>query len=105
MVLLRAISLSSNLFRYLSISVSDPIALSSIRPPGKCGADIYVGEGQSLGNYLSYGGPYLGIIAVRENLIRKLPGRIVGKTVDINNDLTRVGDILQHHTIIHWMLI
>ena len=68
----------------LLISVSDPIALSSIRPPGKCGADIYVGEGQSLGNYLSYGGPYLGIIAVKENLIRKLPGRIVGKTVDIN---------------------
>ena len=71
----------------LLIAVSDPIALSSIRPPGECGADIYVGEGQSLGNYLSYGGPYLGIIAVRKNLIRKLPGRIVGKTVDVNGNI------------------
>jgi len=68
----------------LFIAVSDPLSLAVINPPGDCGADIYVGEGQSLGNYLSFGGPYLGVMSVKNKLIRKLPGRIVGKTVDVD---------------------
>ena len=69
----------------LLVSVSDPISLSILESPGKVGADIYVGEGQPLGNYLSYGGPNLGLFSIKENLKRKLPGRVVGMTTDSNN--------------------
>ena len=66
----------------LLIAVSDPVSLSIIKSPGDCGADIYAGEGQSLGNYMSYGGPFLGLLAVKSKLVRRMPGRIIGKTVD-----------------------
>ena len=59
-----------------------PIALGMVQTPGEAGADIAVGEGQSLGNTLSFGGPYFGFIATRKRFIRNLPGRIVGETVD-----------------------
>lgn len=59
-----------------------PIALGLIKTPGEMGADIAVGDGQSLGNPLSFGGPYFGFIAATKKHIRNLPGRIIGETVD-----------------------
>lgn len=60
----------------------NPIALAMIQTPAQCGADVAVGEGQPLGMPMGYGGPYLGFMAATKDMMRKLPGRIVGETVD-----------------------
>ncbi len=66
----------------LLISVFDPISLGLLTRPGDYGANIAVAEGQSLGTPMSYGGPYLGIMACDQKLVRRMPGRIAGQTVD-----------------------
>ena len=62
----------------------DPIALGILKPPGECGVDVAVGEGQALGNRLDFGGPSFGLFAAREEYLRRMPGRIAGETVDVD---------------------
>ena len=62
--------------------VTEPVALGAIRSPGEMGADIVVGEGQSLGVGLQFGGPYLGLFACKEKFLRQMPGRLCGETLD-----------------------
>ena len=68
----------------LFVVAGDPVAAGVLKTAGDWGADVYVGEGQPFGTALSFGGPYLGLFACTEAQIRRLPGRIVGETVDSN---------------------
>lgn len=65
-----------------AVAVADPTATGVIRAPGQVGADVAVGEGQALGTALSYGGPYVGLFATTSELVRQVPGRIAGLTLD-----------------------
>ncbi len=67
----------------LCVAACDPLPLSVLRAPGECGVDLAVGEGQTLGNRLDFGGPSFGFFAATEALIRRVPGRIAGETVDL----------------------
>jgi glycine dehydrogenase subunit 1 len=61
---------------------TEVVSLGAIEPPGAQGADIVVGEGQSIGNPLTFGGPYVGLFATRQKYVRQMPGRLCGETVD-----------------------
>ena len=61
---------------------TETVSLGALRSPGAMGADIVVGEGQSIGNALNFGGPYVGLFATRQSFVRQMPGRLAGETVD-----------------------
>lgn len=68
----------------LCIAITDPTAMGVLRSPGDAGADVAVGEGQAFGNPLTFGGPYVGYFATKLDLVRQVPGRIAGETLDSN---------------------
>jgi glycine dehydrogenase subunit 1 len=68
----------------LLVVAADPVNLALLAPPGALGADIVVGEGQGLGVPMTFGGPNLGVFAVKQELVRRMPGRLVGATVDLD---------------------
>ena len=68
----------------LAVALCNPIACAILKPPGEIGFDIAIAEGQPLGMPVSYGGPYLGIFSAKKHLIRKVPGRLSGETVDVD---------------------
>src|SRR5919108_2976762 len=78
----RALTAAAHDAGALAIACVDPISLAILAPPGECGADIAVGEGQQLGMPPSFGGPHVGFIACKKDLVRKLPGRLVGAAHD-----------------------
>lgn len=65
---------------------TEPVAFGAIKSPGEQGADIVAGEGQSIGVGLNFGGPYVGLFACRQKLVRQMPGRVCGETVDANGE-------------------
>jgi glycine dehydrogenase subunit 1 len=69
----------------LLVVCQDPVAAGLLKSPGELGADVVVGEAQAFGTALSFGGPYLGFFACKERLVRRLPGRLVGETVDLDD--------------------
>jgi glycine dehydrogenase subunit 1 len=79
-------TLSSAVGALLVVSFTEPVAFGLLKAPGGFGADIVVGEGQSLGMPPSFGGPYLGLLACKKEFVRSVPGRLVGQTVDRNGN-------------------
>jgi len=84
---LRPIAEKAHAHKALLIAVfTEPVALAAITPPGEQGADIVVGEGQGLGVGLNFGGPHVGLFACSKKLVRQMPGRVCGETVDANGE-------------------
>jgi glycine dehydrogenase subunit 1 len=81
---LEAIAAAAREVDALGVAACDPLPLSLLRSPGDCGIDLAVGEGQTLGNRLDFGGPSFGFFAATEALIRRVPGRIAGETRDLD---------------------
>ena len=81
---LEALAAAAHAAGALCVAACDPLPLALLRTPGECGVDIAVGEGQTLGNRLDYGGPSFGFFATTQELIRRIPGRIAGETVDLD---------------------
>lgn len=81
------VSEAAHAHKALLVSVfTEAISLGLVKPPGEMGADIAVGEGQSIGNALSFGGPYVGLFSCTEKLTRQMPGRLCGETVDADGE-------------------
>jgi glycine dehydrogenase subunit 1 len=80
---LEALAAAAHAAGALCVAACDPLPLSLLRSPGACGVDLAVGEGQTLGNRLDFGGPSFGFFAATEALIRRVPGRIAGETTDV----------------------
>ena len=69
----------------LVVAVSDPTAMGVLESPGELGADVVAAEGHALGNPMAYGGPYVGLFATKLDLVRQVPGRIAGETLDADD--------------------
>lgn len=82
----KATEIAHSVKKTLMIASVDPISLAILKKPGDMGVDVVVGEGQALGSGLNYGGPYLGFFATTKAQMRKMPGRIVGETVDADGN-------------------
>jgi glycine dehydrogenase subunit 1 len=81
---LEALSAAAHAAGALCICACDPLPLALLKAPGECGVDLAVGEGQTLGNRLDFGGPSFGLFASTEELMRRMPGRIAGETKDVD---------------------
>lgn len=81
---MQAIGVATKAAKSVFIAYVDPISLAVLEAPGNYGADIVVGEGQALGNVINFGGPYVGFLATRIEHVRKVPGRIVGQSEDVD---------------------
>jgi glycine dehydrogenase subunit 1 len=80
----RALADAAHAAGAVAIEVADPISLALLAPPGETGVDIACAEGQALGNYPNFGGPHLGLIGSRMEFLRRIPGRLVGETKDLD---------------------